>query len=144
MTVTDRVSFVVRVDPALGRINGRTKLATAGRGGRVFAKTSDPYREYKGAISLGAAAMRKRGYPRLDAGILACAITFYSKRQRHLENLPGGCALPLLDCDATIKATLDGLAKGGLIDDDARIVEQHVRKIHSDEPRVAIAVWRLL
>lgn len=137
-----RCVFEVLVRPGLGRINGRAVLQQR-RGGKRAIGKSDAYRSYCAEVSFAAAAqLGQVGCFR--GGLLGVAVTFYVESVRHLEAIPEGFLLADLDVDASIKATLDGLQQGGLLDDDARVVELHARKrVDKARPRVAVAVCRV-
>lgn len=134
---------MIPIDPSGGRKNGRAVIRRKGRTGKRFVGTSDAYQRFKADVSLHAARQLGSVAP-FRSGILACSLTVYCKSQRHLDRLPPGFLLGGLDATAALDATLDGLQSGGLIDDDARLVEAHVRKrLDPRNPRIAVAIWHL-
>lgn len=136
------IAFVIDARPGQGRINGRAKMQA--RGGKRRIGKSDAYRGFVGAVARAAEAQRGK-VETFRSGVLAVAITIYCETQRHLDRLPAGYELGELDVDAPIKAILDGLQAGRLVDDDVRIAEVHVRKrLDRKRPRVAVRIWHLL
>lgn len=80
---------------------------------------------------------------KIEAGAWAIRIWTYNARIRHLdEDLPEG------DVDSPVSAILDGLQSKnggvGMLDDDARIVEECTTKHYDrDNPRVVIELTRV-
>ena len=44
------------------------------------------------------------------------------------------------DVDNASKSILDGLQKGGLLENDSQVCELHIRRVHSENPKVDITV----
>lgn len=137
MSKSESVALVLEVDPGLGRINGRAVMRQRGRGrgAKRFVGKSDAYKGFMADVSLEARKVAT-SVGRFEAGALGVSITFYVPAMRE--------GFPDLDVDASIKATLDGLVRGGLIDDDRRFMECHARKrFDPRRPRVTVLVYRL-
>lgn len=44
------------------------------------------------------------------------------------------------DCDNSTKSLLDGMVKGGLLEDDSQVWELNVKRVRSNNPRVNVRV----
>lgn len=128
------VRLVVPIAPGEGAINRR--FVSVARGRMVTAKR---YRSFTAAVAEQAqAAAAVHG--RFEQGEVAVAIVEYWPR---LHRTHGNAGIAFGDVDAPVKAVLDGLKAGGLLDDDARVVEVHAKKrVDAACPRVLVAVWQ--
>lgn len=129
--------LVLVVSPRSCRINGRSTLRTKPR------PTIVKSHEYAGAMlkieQQVAAWMHRTGAEPFEQGAIAMSVVFFVAKTRRLDT-----PTPYLDADSPLKCLLDGMQKGGLIDDDVRIAELHVRKgfASSDaRERFAVRIW---
>lgn len=128
-TIGRRVSLVV-VGKA-PRKNTRDRAAVS-HDGVPFRYTGAAYKRWRAALAHEAAAA---GIERIASGAWRMSLRVYHDKLRHLD-----ITTPRLDVDASISCVLDALQKGGVLDDDVRVVELgRVQKFYDKErPRVEI------
>lgn len=130
-----RRRFWVDIIPGDGAINRKAKLLKIA--GRYQVGAEAKYKRYKRDIAKAASRMKP-----VD-GFVRASFIFHAKTRSGLVCLPDekvvkieakdikktDCAYTsLMDVDAPTKATLDGLADGGLFRDDVVVVELELRK----------------
>lgn len=129
-----------------GRVNNARELQR--RGGKAYVGKTDEYKAYIERVAVHARAAH-RGAP-ID-GPAECRLGVYwparhgpVKRRGKPDERPNPAhGLALVDVDAMIKATLDGLQVGGVVLDDALFAKLTIEKHYDpDEPRIEILSWK--
>lgn len=82
-------------------------------------------------------ATRER-LPRITTGRWALYMIVYYHRMRYLD-----VAVPHIDVDASPTPILDALQRAGVLDDDVRVTEQHIRKEFAAAPRMVVELRRV-
>lgn len=91
---------------------------------------------FKAFVARLGEAWRSAGHPVINSGTWRILIHSVWSRQRHLDT-----SVPLGDVDAPVSAVLDALQEIGVLDDDARVVEQAATKGHDPaRPRVIVTL----
>lgn len=134
-TTPDRgVAFVVHGTPAP---QGSKRAFVVGNRARIVedSKKSAPWRDSVAAAGIEAMA----GALPLDSAV-EVSITFLFVRPPSVseKNRPLPSVMP--DIDKLARAVLDGLTAGGVVTDDARVVDLHARKRYGTVARAEITV----
>lgn len=144
--------FWVDVVPGDGAINRKFKMLKIA--GRYRLGAEAKYTGYKKAVAKAASLLQPlHGFVRVRLVFhtarrsgLVCPDDgeLYSVDSRHIARVDAAHT-SLMDVDASVKATLDGLVDGGLIKDDVAVVELEVRKriAMRDAEGVSVEVSRL-
>lgn len=122
----------IPVPPEEGRINRRNTIFR--NGSRVRVGKAAGYASFVTQVAYHCQRARaQQGVATIRTGALDVWITLFvgSIRRRRLP----GVAVPILDVDAPIKGVLDGMARGGVFDDDARVVSLSVKKCFPIPPQ---------
>lgn len=132
----DSLRITIPISPGIGRVNGRFTMRRRGKGGSAFPGKTASYQRFVDAVAKHAGAAARSSGVRVR-GPASVSVTQWWPEARHLDDVD----VALGDVDGPLKAILDGLQAGGVLDDDARVVEVHARKrVDRERPRVEILV----
>lgn len=132
------VELHLDIEPESLAINQAKRAAIKGRGkaAKPFLRPSEEFKkafiDARDAVRKFTCTIRIQQAKAFDLGPVKVTITFVTKRT-HRQGPAKGMAF--LDSDAPVKAIFDALEKGGLLGDDAQIVEHRVRKLPPTEDR---------
>lgn len=121
------ITFRVHGTPAPQGNKGRVVLTEA-------SKTTRSWRD-----SVAAAARETHHGPPFD-GPTGVSVTFYMRRPKSVKRVWPSVAP---DVDKLARTVLDALQIGGVVTDDARVVELAVAKVYGDDPGANVSVWDL-
>lgn len=132
------IEIEIDIDPGQIRINRafQARAIPDGRGGkRASVFKSKAWKSGKATIAN--AALEAMGERKPLIGPVRLTVWMWWPREQQVEHAVG---IPLGDIDAPLKAIQDGLADGGVYQDDGQITALVVRKEHSRQPRIRVRI----